>query len=162
VAPFFGQIGSDSVDGLVLTVAYTWAANQTDLDTGTYFLGQAQGYSCTPANGTYLTFTGDNSGAAGSENYTIALGRAWTDGKWSESTTVQLRAGWYGSTDKGKATMTMFTRRVLVNGTTINDNNVISLIVDPHAAISGCAPQIGTATVVRGLDGKVNITAANF
>jgi hypothetical protein len=150
VAPFFGQIGSDSVDGLVLTVAYTWAANQTDLDTGTYFLGQAQGFSCTPANGTYLTFTGDNSGAAGSESYTIALGRAWTDGKWSGSTTVQLRAGWFGNTDKGKATMTM------------NDNNVISLIVDPHAAISGCAPQIGTATVVRGLDGKVNITAANF
>jgi hypothetical protein len=150
------RLRSDSVDGLVLYVSYQWALNQKDLDSGIFFLGFAQGYSCSPESTTYLTFGGDEYN--GGEFYTISLGKAWANGQWTGSTTVELRAGWNGNVNQGLASLTLFTTH-LVNGTPVNDNNEITFVIDPPIRLIGqCSPQIAFATVARGLDGTVTIT----
>jgi hypothetical protein len=110
-------------------------------------------------NNTYLTFSGDTYACGGgSEYYSILLGQAYADQKWTLSTTVQLAAGWADG-DEGGATVTMSTKRVLSNGNTINDNNAISFAVDPAERPTGeCSLPVAVATVARGLDGKVSIT----
>jgi hypothetical protein len=145
--------------GLVLTVTFSWSFSQTNLDSGIFFLGFGQGVFCVPGNTTYLTFSGDNTRFGGSESYTVALGRALADGRWSGSTLVQLRAGWGGSVDYGLATAAIFTKRVLANGSVVSDNNEISFSIDPaRRSDFKCSLEIAVATVVQGMDGKVTIT----
>jgi hypothetical protein len=123
---------SGSVQGLVLTVTFSWSAAQKDLDSGISFLGSARGVACFPDDGTYLTFTGDNSGFGGSETYTITLGTAFADGK--------------------------FTSHVLANGTIINDNNAMMFAISPNIRQRGqCASVISNVTVVRDSYGNVTV-----
>jgi hypothetical protein len=147
-----------SVQGLVLTVTFSWSAAQKDLDSGISFLGSARGVACFPDDGTYLTFTGDNSGFGGSETYTITLGTAFADGKWSGSTTFQMRASWNPNKNQGPVTVTMFTSHVLANGTIINDNNAMMFAISPNIRQRGqCASVIFNVTVVRASYGNVTV-----
>jgi hypothetical protein len=157
-----GSLQSVSVEGLVLTVSYSWSSGQCDLDSGIYFLGSAKGINCSPASDTYLTFSGDDYGCLGgeAESYLIYLGKAFADKKWTGSTTVLLAAGW-NEGDEGKATVTMSTKRFLSNGSTAIDNNAISFAIDPTERPSQqCSLQIAVANVALGADGKVTITVA--
>jgi hypothetical protein len=86
------------------------------------------------------------------------LGKAFADQKWTGSTIVILAAGWKVG-DRGKAKVTMSTKRVLAIGNVINDNNSISFTIDPsHRPSMKCSPSVAVATVASGLDGKVTIT----
>jgi hypothetical protein len=103
-----------------------------------------------------LTFTGDNFGFGGSESYTIALGTAFADNKWSGSTTVQMRAGWNPNVNQGSVTVTMFTSHVLANGTSVNDNNALSFLISPNIRQRGqCVPAISDIAVVLDSSGNV-------
>jgi hypothetical protein len=155
----FGSLQSESVVDLVLTVSYIWSFTQYDLDSGIYFLGSSLGNFCDPQNSTYLTFSGDMKGYGGSETYNISLGKAWADGKWNVSTTVQLRAGWTPVRDSGLAAITLSTQRIRANGATLNDNNIILFVVNPTTrGRAQCSPQVATATVVRDDKNRVVIT----
>jgi hypothetical protein len=146
---------------LVLDITYSWSVVSTsaNIDAGVYFLGFGRGYDCNPQSMTYIpTFT-SGSGATNSERFTVKLGQAFADLKWSTSTTVQLRAGWYNQADNGVATVTLSTTRVQTNGAIINDNNAISFGIDPPSSPAlTCAPLVGTLTVGIGTDGKVTMT----
>jgi hypothetical protein len=91
----------------------------------------------------------------------VSLGKAFANGEWGGSTTIQLRAGWWGTSrvDFGKANLTLSTKRVFTNGTTIQDNNPTTFEIDPVAhGVSVCAPIIRNATVDIAVGGVVTIS----
>jgi hypothetical protein len=147
------------VTGLVLYIAYGWSgkSERYDLDGGVFFLGGARGPTCEPHVSTYMSFSGDVYGPSGKEEFNVNLGKALVDGKWSGSTTVQLRAGWFDSDSGGQATITMSTKRVQANGASVEDNNAISFVFNPPSrqAYFECAPPVADAKVVIGTDGSV-------
>jgi hypothetical protein len=158
IAPFW-KLSSDTVQGLVLTIVYSWNVSNSlaDLDGGVYWLGVARGFDCNPKS-FYITLQTSTTGATGTEVYTVKLGEAYANKRWSGLTTLQLRAGWK-QTDEGVATLALSTTRVLANGTTVNDNNPISFGIDPPLKEVGqCAPPLVDMTVVIDADGKVRIT----
>jgi PT repeat len=151
----FWSLSSNNVQDLVLFITYSWSvSSQTaDLDGGLFFLGIGGGYGNWPKNDPYMSYTRDGRGATDSEEFNVKLGRAFADGKWSGSTTVLLRASWFGR-DHGQANATLSTKRVLPNGTTINDNNAISFVIDPALGDT----TVANATVSIGVGGTVTIT----
>jgi hypothetical protein len=148
---------SGNVQGLVLTVTFSWLSTQKDLDSGIVFLGFAQRVNCNPKSNKYLTFSGDNLGYGGKETHTIALGSAFEDSKWNGSTTIQMRSSWsFDTGNQGEATVTMFTSRFIANGTTIYDNNAISFDISPSVRQANqCSSVISNITVVRDSYGQV-------
>jgi hypothetical protein len=148
---------------LVLTYRLSWSVGNSvaDLDGGIYFLGKGRGANCNPFNNTYLYYDGNKAGATNSEFFEVSLGKAFSNGQWSGSTTIQLRAGWWGGSliDYGTADITLSTKRVFNNGTSIPDNNPTTFGVDPVAvAVSTCAPLVKTANVSIDVGGRVTIT----
>jgi hypothetical protein len=154
----FGSFRSSSVQDLVLFITYSWSVTRqfADLDGGMYFLGIGRGYDSWPSNDPYMSRTRDGRGATDREEFNVKLGKALADGKWNGSTTVQLRASWYGR-DDGQANATLSTKRVLPNGTAINDNNAISFGIDPALGDT----IVASATVTVGVGGTVTITVTN-
>jgi hypothetical protein len=124
------------------------------------FVGSARGSDgCSIGTNQFLSFYGDDTGFEGSESYEVKLDRAKIKEQWAGQTTVQFRAGWYDSADQGLAMVTLSTERVQVDGSTVDDNNEISLIIDPGVRVDGvCASLVAVATVVLGSDGTVTIT----
>lgn len=79
-----------------LLITYDWSnTGQSDLDTGTTFLGTTVGYDCGASSTTYMTGWTDNTGGSEAETVTILFGAALAANQWSGSTTVSLNAGWY-------------------------------------------------------------------
>lgn len=80
----------------VLSVTYSWPA-VPDLDTRTAFLDGIAGYGYSSAGpvGDYMTWSGDDTGAAGSETVVIDLATAWADGLISSYADISLGADWY-------------------------------------------------------------------
>lgn len=77
-------------------VIYAWSSQSRDLDIGVTFLGKSMGWSHSN-NSPYMTWTGDNTGYAGSETVTIDLQKALDDGliEVDSPVTIALAAGWY-------------------------------------------------------------------
>lgn len=145
--------------GLVLYITYSWSSNSpdADLDGGVSFLMAARGLYCFPKDFTYLSYGGDADGSSGNEEFNVNLGKAFVDGKWIGSTAVQLRAGWLNL--GGQATVTMSTKRFMADGTSVNDNNAISFVVNPiNRPPEACASPVADATVIIGPGGIVTIT----
>jgi hypothetical protein len=143
---------------LVLYISYSWGGNYcalADFDGAVYFLGGARGFSCNPFRDAYIAYSGDGYGPFGSETFQVYLGKASTDGQWSGSTTVQLRAGWRFP-DLGLVNVTLSTKRFLADGTSVDDNNTISFVVDPPRA-TGCPSPLANATVSIYASGTVSI-----
>lgn len=88
----------------ILTITYAWPATP-DLDNTTTFLGETVGYPG-PYSGTYMTHSGDDTSAAGSEVVTIDLGAAWIAGDIETVADVLCAADWYPpSGGSGPATL---------------------------------------------------------
>lgn len=88
--------GVDTVNPYgVLTLVYSWPATP-DLDIGVTFLGETVGYGHA-SSGTYLTWSGDDTGPTGSETVTIDLEQAWADGVISSVAEVICAADWFPS-----------------------------------------------------------------
>jgi hypothetical protein len=105
----------------------------------------------------YIAFSGDSVGST-TEYFTIDLGLAFSDSAWTGSTIVNLLAGWFGGTDYGEATISMYTYR-LVPGGFVEDRNDISFVIDPNFyGDLNCPPLVATATVTIGVGGRVTIT----
>jgi hypothetical protein len=154
-------LSADSVQRLDLYIGFQPSGDNqaVDLDGAIYFLGYAQGNFCLPKdkNG-YIYYYGDGNGTA-AEYFSVNLGDAFADLAWSGSTMVNLRAGWYGFIDHGQANVTMYTQRLLSDGTYVYDQNMINFVVDPIAhGAENCPPLVANASVSIGVGGKVTIT----
>jgi len=88
-----GNTTVPSFDNLELIIQYTWPADQSDLDTGTAFLGTRVGYDC--GSSPYMSFSGDDTSSGGSETIIVRIDEALQNGAWTDTATVFLRAGWY-------------------------------------------------------------------
>jgi hypothetical protein len=80
-----------------LLITYDWVASgQPDLDTGTTFLGNKVGWSCSTCNDDppYMEWSCDNTNVSAIETVKIFFRDALLANQWSGSTTVQLAAGW--------------------------------------------------------------------
>jgi hypothetical protein len=130
------------------------------LDGAIFFLEQFRGFGCNPLNATYISYA-SGSGARSTESFEVSIGKAYANGEWSGSTTIQLGAGWWGfyNIDFGMAKVTLSTKRVFTNGIAIQDNNPNFFGIDPIAhGTSVCAPIITNATVDIAIDGVVTIS----
>lgn len=90
-------VSVDSLAGLELVGLYSWAKNQSNLDTSTVFSGENVGFDChesDPLN--YLSFGGNVIRRGGSERVIVRLGAAQAEGDFTDSTEVIFRAGWRG------------------------------------------------------------------
>lgn len=93
----------------LLELKYTWGGGAHDLDTGTTFLGETAGWSCSGSGSTgYMTWSGDDTSADGTETITVDVQRALDDGAWASSTVINCAAGWYiPAGGSGPATLTV-------------------------------------------------------
>lgn len=89
----------------ILTLVYSWAAT-SDLDTMTLFSGGKVGatYGLTAP---YLTQSGDNTAASGSETVTVNLAGAWLAGLLDAPAEILCHADWFYPTARGPATLTV-------------------------------------------------------
>lgn len=79
-----------------LTIKYSWGGGMRDLDTGTTFLGETAGWSCSSSGSTeYMRWSGDDTSADGTETITVCVGAAQEDGAWTSSVVIDCAAGWY-------------------------------------------------------------------
>ncbi len=137
-----------------LAVTYTWPTTQRDLDTGTLFLGSAVGYSC--GSSKYMTFTGDDTTAGGSETATVKLYESFTASGWTTTVDVAARAGWYSpAKGAGPATVTVS----LKHKTTGELKHSVQRSINPGSQ-SGCATTVvGMAVVtVEGEAGQERVS----
>lgn len=139
-------------------VHYTWPETQRDLDTNTTFLGASAGWSLD--GGAYLSWTGDDTSNGGAETTTIDIGQAFTDGKWTTSTTFTAGADWYQSAGgSGPALLVV----ALEDKTTGVLSQGINRVISPGTETSGASTVVGTFTIVLGGDPhnpSVKLTAA--
>lgn len=78
-----------------------------DLDTGTTFLGDKAGWSC-GSGGDYMSWSGDDTSADGTETITVDVEKALDDGAWASSVVIDCAAGWYiPAGGSGSATLTV-------------------------------------------------------
>jgi hypothetical protein len=151
-----GIINADTIEGLTLVIEYSWPADQRDLDTGTVFLGSTVGYLC-GGSVPYIFFSGDDTKIGGKETVKVRLGISFNEGQWVDEVFVDLNAGWFGSNDRGPASVTAYTERDLGGGTPVVGNNAVSFVIDPGFQ-SGCAStKVGVAKVLIGTNGNVMI-----
>jgi hypothetical protein len=88
-------------------IEYTWPVNQRDLDTGTMFDSQRVGWNC-GYSGPFMSWSGDDTSAGGSERVEVDLAGALAAGKLTNGTVVNLQAGWYSPAQgSGLATVTV-------------------------------------------------------
>ena len=119
-----------------LSVTYSWAATDWDLDTGTSVFGHKYGWRCGGSDA-YVSWSGDNRSSAGSETVTINLTGSKAAGLWSGSFSVGLVAGWYiPAGGNGPATMTI----------SYNDET-ITYQISPGSQSNGASTSVGTVTV---------------
>jgi hypothetical protein len=98
------------VSGTDLFIEYTWPVNQRDLDTGTSFDSQQVGWNCN-YRGPYMSWSGDDTSAGGSERVTVYLWQALQVGQLTNGTVVYLVAGWFSPAGgSGLATVTVSLR----------------------------------------------------
>lgn len=136
-----------------LQIRYSWPLDQPDLDTGTFFLGESVGYSCTQStflSRKYLKFSGDITSRGGSETVRVFLADAIVDGQWNDSTEITLKAGWYSS-GIGAATV----RVSLLDGKARTVGEELEAVINPPAGAPGAvnctaAPSVGSVTVSLG------------
>lgn len=146
-------ITEDAIASLTLVVEYSWPADQPDLDTGTFFLGQGVGFSC-GSSAPYITFTGDNTGTGGMETARVLLGNSHADGAWVTSTSIVLNAGWFGCRGQGPASVTVFTEKPGSDGGSVLVGTAVSFVVDPGCQ-TGCASSlVGQLNVEVDADGS--------
>lgn len=133
----------ESLAGLELIVAYSWPRDESDLDTGTEFLGDVVGFSC--GESPYMEFSGDDTSGGGTETVVIDLEQSQNDGKWSDRTRVTFRAGWYKRV-AGPATLRMALRnrntKREVSGTGL------ATVISPGSQ-SDCASKIVAVLTIR-------------
>jgi hypothetical protein len=126
-------------------VQYNWPQDVNDLDSNTGFLGEEVGYNL--PGGQYLDWSGDNTGAGGSETTTVDIYQAWLDGAWSKTTTVSVGADWYTPAGgSGPAYVTV----ALENINTGKLTHVTNQVVNPGQETEGAHDVVGTVTVVLG------------
>lgn len=154
-----GVITSDSTEGLILVVDYSWPADVSDLDTATLFLGYSVGYSCPkPANYLLWTTRDVQSNGGGTETARVLLGDAFDDGMWTSQVMVTLNAGWYASTFiERPASITAYTEKMLSDGSVVPDNNAVTFLISPGFQEGCSSTSVAVANVTVGSDGKVNI-----
>lgn len=151
-----GIIEEDAIDGVVLVVVYSWPNDQPDLDTGTNFLDLSVGYSC-GASSAFLEFSGDDTSVGGTETVRVRLGDSYRDESWSESTVVEMHAGWFGSTNRGPASVTVYTERVGVDGS-VATGSAVSFAYQPGFQTGCAATDVGVVNVdVNNEDESVRI-----
>jgi hypothetical protein len=150
------SLQSDSVVGLVLYISYSWSSS--DFYDCVYFLGEVQGFGCPAKASPYISFGGGASGF--SHDFSVNLGKAFADSKWSNSTNVQLAAGYTMQDMPMTVTVTMSTKAL---GTYRDDSNTISFVVAPAFRVPGGAtPPLATSTVVIGTGESVTITVTSL
>lgn len=128
-------------------VEYDWPQNVSDLDSNTTFLGSSVGYNLGNSS-PYLNWSGDNTGAGGSETTIVDIYQAWVDQQWANSTTITVGADWYTPAGgSGPAFITI----ALQNKTTgklkyLTNEKVIS----PGQETDGAQTVVGAIDVVLG------------
>lgn len=151
----------DSIDGVELKVALTWAG-QTDLDTSVEFLGHRVGYSCDAADtigqSQVIMFGGDTIGAAGTETTLVFLDNSRKLGLWTDATqaNVILRAGWHSSRPANDVPVVLVV--VLQDSQTKEEliGTTMTLAVTPGVQ-DNCAEKMVASLDVK-IDDKVTIT----
>jgi von Willebrand factor type D domain len=152
-----GTIEVGSVIGLFLVVEYSWPLDQTDLDTGTFFLGSGVGYRC-GSSSPYLLFSGDNTEVGGIETVRVALGDSFESGDWVSTVSVNLRAGWFVSESSGPASLTVYAEQI--DGARSEE---VSLVIIPAETMAGCASKdVGLINVVVLEDGSILVHVTVF
>ena len=146
----------DLVAGLILVIQYSWPADQLDLDTGTFFLGQRVGFAC-GSSSPYLNFSGEDTSTDGIEIVRVALGDSFAAEAWSDEVLVDMNAQWNWEPYRGPATLTIFTA-LMEDGEVVPHNNAIVFLIDPGVG-GGCASKLVAQARVQvdPKDGMVSI-----
>ena len=150
----------DSVDDLVLEIQYSWPADQPDLDTGTFFLGESVGFGC--GFSPYISFSGDDTSTGGIEIVQVALGASFAAGAWSEEVLVDMNVQWFLEPYRGPATITVSTASMAEDGEIIPHNNAFAFVIVPGVG-GGCAskPVAQAEVQVNPNSGAVRITISS-
>ncbi|CAJ1959938.1 unnamed protein product [Cylindrotheca closterium] len=149
----FWQVGS--VDGLQLVIQYSWPLDQRDLDSGTSFLNRKVGYGCV-GGGQHMSYSGDNTGAGGTETARIDLGQSFEENEWTDQIPVELHAHWYSNRGSGPATVTVFTEKELPDGSVAAGPRTFSFPINPTSA-TGCSSRL-VGTVIVSTESNEEIT----
>lgn len=150
----FWPVGS--VDELQLVIQYSWPLDQRDLDSGTSFLNTKVGYSC-GNGGQHISYSGDHTGAGGTETIRIDIGKSFEQNEWSEQVPVKLHAHWYNNAGSGPATVTIFTETKLPDGSVAAGPRTFSFPINPLTS-TGCATRlVGTVIVASESNGEATI-----
>ena len=153
VGDIISNITETSIEDLTLVIEYSWPADQPDLDTGTFFLGNGVGFRCSSSTD-YIEFSGDNTSTGGIETARIRLGSSFAGGLWSLQVSVFLNAGWYSCSGQGPASVTVFTEKPSNDGSVIV-GTAVSFAMDP-----GCQNACSN-TLVERLDVQVDELGGN-
>lgn len=146
-------ISMSSINNLELFVSYTWPRIYIDLDTQTLFESQSVGFSC-GGSASYLIFiSGGDTSAGGTEQISVALGRAYQDGVWTNSTMVQFFAGCHGGSFSARGPATL---RLTLRNTTNGDEvlgTALSQAINPGQQF-GCSSTLVGRLVVQLVDAR--------
>ena len=150
----------DSVNDLILEIQYSWPADQPDLDTGTFFLGESVGFGC--GFSPYISFSGDDTSTGGIEIVQVALGASFAAGAWSEEVLVDMNVQWFLEPYRGPATITVSTASMAEDGEIIPHNNAFAFVIVPGVG-GGCAskPVAQAEVQVNPNSGAVRITISS-
>lgn len=141
-----GTLSVANVSRLVLQITYSWPMDQSDLDTGTRFLGRTVGF-CAASSAPYLRWTGDDTDFGGSEQVTVFLGESHTQEAWTNATSISLNAAWFPSSSRGPATVSV----------QAEVGSVVTYAVDPgrrSLGDSSCTTEVGRIGVTVAEDGS--------
>jgi hypothetical protein len=123
-------------------VEYTWPPDQSDLDTGTTFLGSTVGFSWA-STATYMNWTGDDVTEGGSEIVAIDINGAAEAGALPSSFQITCAAGWYiPAGGSGPATLHVY----LLNQRTGQRFGEVTREITPGAQNGAATTPVGSAT----------------
>lgn len=150
----------ESIDKLLVIVKYSWSKDQTDLDTGTAFLGAKVGYLC-GNTGETMNFSGDDTSVEGDEVIMIRLGQTYKAGNWRSTTLIGLHAGWFHGLGSGPATVTVQAAQAEDGSWEATPlSRTLTFAINPLANQDGCSSfKVGTIAVEVRPTGRVIIAA---
>ncbi|PXF48495.1 hypothetical protein BWQ96_01664 [Gracilariopsis chorda] len=140
-------VSNDQFGMVDVVVEYSWAANQTDLDSATGYLDGEAGVGC-DGSAPFLMFNGDNRGPGGNETCTVDIEGARLQGLWTDFTSIAARAQWFGSLDRGPATLRLFLQN-RADGVVV-PNSELSMTITPGVGTGCASTPVGLVKVTRG------------
>jgi hypothetical protein len=147
-----------------IEITYDWTfGGDVDLDTKTVFNGVSLGFDCLGGNcaeqgppdcgDQYITWSGDNVEASGTETIIVRVRKALDDGIWNNQTSIELNAYWYEPAPGPQGGPTkIFIKLFSDTGRVCKE---VCYITDDLPLLEGCANHLVGKIIVKEINNNI-------